>query len=605
IAWVGVALCLQVQRLADRLEVRLLSPSAVVTTFTSAMGLAVCLRYDWMLAAALAFALFGMSQTALARGDEDAARLCRRSAALSAFGAALALRCAFNRQQRFHRGESVEARGVGHMGAAQIPHFRRTLADIDGSGWTAVWKSTSQMQLHGTAGNQLLVIEQVEDQIGRTKLLEQFFLTDVVHIDTFQSVLAFGLAAAGRLRTRGPGQSMSFRQQLHNHEDVQYFADFKIGGQDIAAIFDTGSFEIVVRSSRCKMCVHPTTPYSHELSKTYKENGTMTQHVYGSGPCVTMLGYDTVQVGPKLIAQQQPIWEILQHEIPILDTAKFAAIVGIGPKFGYNTAQKTLLMNYHVDEFSICLNKESGRNGYLTWGPDADAAMEPLDVATARVLGKHHWATNLTHVSFTKDGNSTKSQVCQDGCAAIVDSGTSLIAAPAAALMELGRQIGKIEEDCSNLHELPNLKLNLDGHELELPPQAYVMRVVGASVEADSIWDLLFFKPKIRKIDSCMPAFMEMDMKTQLGPVWILGMPFFRYYHTTFNRDRQVMRFAKAGEDCQPKSLRARDDGDKLFFAAAGASDAAFRPLDVNLKSVLPPRFALRYGADQNTDLEL
>ena len=31
-------------------------------------------------------------------------------------------------------------------------------------------------------------------------------------------------------------------------------------------------------------------------------------------------------------------------------------------------------------------------------------------------------------------------------------------------------------EDCSNLHELPNLKLNLDGHELELPPQAYVMR---------------------------------------------------------------------------------------------------------------------------------
>ena len=50
-------------------------------------------------------------------------------------------------------------------------------------------------------------------------------------------------------------------------------------------------------------------------------------------------------------------------------------------------------------------------------------------------------------------------------------------------------------------------------------------------------------------------------MNTQLGPVWILGMPFFRYYHTTFNRERQVMRFAKAGEDCEPKSLRARDDG--------------------------------------------
>ena len=65
---------------------------------------------------------------------------------------------------------------------------------------------------------------------------------------------------------------------------MQYFADFKIGGQGIAAIFvpwksasgdpraqDTGSFEIVVRSSRCKHCVHPTTPYDHALSKTYKE----------------------------------------------------------------------------------------------------------------------------------------------------------------------------------------------------------------------------------------------------------------------------------------------------------------------------------------------
>ena len=31
---------------------------------------------------------------------------------------------------------------------------------------------------------------------------------------------------------------------------------------------------------------------------------------------------------------------IVEHEIPILDTAKFAAIVGIGPKFGYNSVQQ-------------------------------------------------------------------------------------------------------------------------------------------------------------------------------------------------------------------------------------------------------------------------
>merc|ERR1719510_1948730 len=109
----------------------------------------------------------------------------------------------------------------------------------------------------------------------------------------------------------------------------------------------------------------------------------------------------------------------------------------------------------------------------------------------------------------------------------------------------------------------------IDGQSLELPPEAYVMRVKGAMMSADSIWDLLFFKPKIRKVNMCMPAFMQMDMMSPRGPVWILGMPFFRYYHTTFDRKNKAMRFAQAGPSCEPrlfepnvtKSLLALDQG--------------------------------------------
>jgi hypothetical protein len=36
-----------------------------------------------------------------------------------------------------------------------------------------------------------------------------------------------------------------------------------------------------------------------------------------------------------------------------------------------------------------------------------------------------------------------------------------------------------------------------------------------------------------------MPAFMPIDKTSQFGPVFILGMPFLRYYKTTFVRERE------------------------------------------------------------------
>merc|ERR1719272_291638 len=81
----------------------------------------------------------------------------------------------------------------------------------------------------------------------------------------------------------------AYKQILHNYMNVQYYADFDIGGQNISGIFDTGSFELLVRSTRCDQCAHPTPPYNHVKSSSYVENGTTTQHVFGSGPCRSVL----------------------------------------------------------------------------------------------------------------------------------------------------------------------------------------------------------------------------------------------------------------------------------------------------------------------------
>jgi len=227
----------------------------------------------------------------------------------------------------------------------------------------------------------------------------------------------------------------------------------------------------------------------------------------------------------------------------------------------------------------------------LTWGPIASKAAKEAAFTSVKVVGDHHWVTPMTNVRF---GTGDK-QACGDTtpCAAIIDSGTSLIAAPGIALQQLSEMVGPIHEDCSNLHELPTLHFNLgDGQPFSLPPAAYVMRIHGAIMEANSVWDILFFKPKIRKVNMCMPAFMQLDMMSQHGPVWILGMPFFRYYHSSFDRKNKEMHFGTAGPKCtaEPYKPKKVNGGNSTSFLATRTySGADFEPMDVDIESMMPP----------------
>lgn len=403
----------------------------------------------------------------------------------------------------------------------------------------------------------------------------------------------------------GEKWTLPYRQKMHNTQNTQYAADIDIGPHRVQGIFDTGSFELLVLSERCDHC--HATPYDHADSATFRPNGTVVQHVFGSGPCLSMKGYEQVAVGP-LTAPNTTFYEIVRHEIPVFETASFTAIVGLGD--GPNEEDRSLLQMFGVNEFSICLERGSGAPGWLTWG--GGLTPEQRKSATSlNVVGQHHWAVIMT--GFGTHGNPV---TCGGkGCGAILDSGTSLIAAPGQALMALSQALPAIAEDCSNMDELPDLVFMLDGKELTLPPEAYVLRMQGTLVESSDVWQLLYFKPKITVMDQCLPAFMQIDRTTQLGPLWILGMPFFRFFHSTFHmdkehRDQRTVLITPADDECMPapatnateheeavlaaEKRDAKDEKAKPAFVVRKASKSRGKqtPLAVDVANLVPPILA-------------
>eukprot|EP00397_Hematodinium_sp_SG-2012_P049441 GEMP01057019.1.p1 GENE.GEMP01057019.1~~GEMP01057019.1.p1 ORF type:complete len:417 (+),score=73.96 GEMP01057019.1:34-1284(+) len=400
-------------------------------------------------------------------------------------------------------------------------------------------------------------------------------------------ILAFCASAfSTRLHVANkPANEVQYKQELENFQNSQYYGNLTVGGQRIKGIFDTGSFELLVLSSRCKTCRRH--PYDFHLSTTYVKNGTMAKHVFGSGPVVSMQAYEKVQVG-LMETDKQVFWEIVDHHIQVLEFAKFSAIVGIGHSYPPTNTENTLLMNYDVEEFSVCLENKDAAPGWLLWGPTMTTAKRDDIMVSVEVVGKMHWGVKMKDVMI-----GDKKILCGDGhCGAIVDSGTSLIAAPASHLeaIEASGLLDDIKEDCSNLDSLPVLHFTLGEHEFHLPPKAYVMQIKGAVLEADSVWDVLFFKPKLKKVNMCMPAFMQLEKISDYGPVWILGMPFLRYYYTTFNRHTMNLYFARASRTCEPRPFKMKrsflQDSRKTIREL---DDEPEIPMTMNPANLMPP----------------
>jgi cathepsin D len=310
---------------------------------------------------------------------------------------------------------------------------------------------------------------------------------------------------------------------LTDISDAQYFGPISIGtpGQVIQVVFDTGSSNLWVPSSKCPdSSCKSHNMYYETKSSTYEANGTAFQIAYGSGNVSGIFSTDTVSVAGMSV-KKQSFGEVTHESGTTFSAAKFDGICGLGfdsisvaheTPLWYNLVAQGLVKDL---EFAFWLNKDPNAavGGELTLG----------GYDKTKFTGELHWTpvTAQGYWQVKMDQFNIKGDHCPaGGCKAIVDSGTSLIAGPKSVINTINSGLGCFTLlgeclwlSCPNFANLPDLTVTLNGQAFVLKPADYI----------------------IKSGSQCISGFMGIDLPANLSDLYILGDVFMSTYYTVFD----------------------------------------------------------------------
>uniref|UniRef100_A0AAY4CGQ6 Renin n=1 Tax=Denticeps clupeoides TaxID=299321 RepID=A0AAY4CGQ6_9TELE len=326
---------------------------------------------------------------------------------------------------------------------------------------------------------------------------------------------------------KSPGSSMA-TVPMRNYLDVQYYGVIGIGSppQSFKVAFDTGSANLWVPSVFCKSpaCLEHA-QFSPNKSRTFMATATPFGIEYVTGSVTGVLGYDLVTVGGLHVEDQG--FGLTQMESTFEEYMQFDGIMGLAfpsmsedevtPVFD-NIMQQNLLPN---NQFAFYLSNSTA-GSVLTLG-GADPVYYTGSINWIPLSQENYWQINMG--SVTVNGSTV---ACVDSCQAIVDTGTALLYGPTADINNINGWVGgDVDKNgdaivsCANVHLMPDVVFSIYGYTFTLPAPAYV-RQVGVNIYVYGIY------------------------QTPLNDLWILGDVFIREFYTVFNRDTNMVGFAKA-----------------------------------------------------------
>lgn len=202
--------------------------------------------------------------------------------------------------------------------------------------------------------------------------------------------------------------------------------------------------------------------------------------------------------------------------------------------------------------FAVFLGTSDSEESEITFGGlrtehIADGFPKALSWVDVQAPELGYWQVKIFAIRV---GNKTL-DYCEEGCRAVVDTGTSLLAVPTDAAPELReglRHPSSPDGSCRSLTG-PEVHFDLGNFTITLGPRDYARKQMEDEIEDNTTSPL------------CVPMMMLMDLPEPLGPkLFILGEPVLQRYYTGFDGEANRVGFAMAKHTLPHDSLAAESN---------------------------------------------
>eukprot|EP01056_Protomagalhaensia_sp_Gyna25_P004938 Protomagalhaensia_sp_Gyna_25__4937@NODE_531_length_3195_cov_115_242395_g415_i0_p1_GENE_NODE_531_length_3195_cov_115_242395_g415_i0NODE_531_length_3195_cov_115_242395_g415_i0_p1_ORF_typecomplete_len568_score93_58Asp/PF00026_23/7_3e90TAXi_N/PF14543_6/3_5e12TAXi_C/PF14541_6/2_1e03TAXi_C/PF14541_6/0_00021_NODE_531_length_3195_cov_115_242395_g415_i014093112 len=353
---------------------------------------------------------------------------------------------------------------------------------------------------------------------------------------------------------------------IHDYQNAQYFGAIQLGSpkQEFNVIFDTGSSDLWVPGSKCGWSCLGHNKYNPDKSSTARPHGHGFEIAYGSGSVRGNLTIDKLGIGP--IENTDQIFGSVSDASGLGMTyilSKFDGIFGLGWPSISVAGMKSPIVEFAKKKvipaavFAFHLggkNKEDGEltiGGYHTEDVTGPITWVPL-------IEEDYWSIKLDAVQIGH-ANLVRGIALK----AIVDSGTSLLAAPKEVTEMLDHMLGAYRLpwipnasfiSCDRIPTLPSLVFVIDGHNFTLAPEDYTINVSGQSKPEQTLdayngklYQSTANNPeKLKGVLPCMVGVTPIDVPKPRGPLIILGDIFMRKFYTIFDYDNAQVGIGRA-----------------------------------------------------------